>query len=178
MTQITLKGSPIHTNGSLPALGTKAPDFSLTAKDLSDVTLKTFAGKKKILNIFPSIDTPTCAMSVRKFNELATKNPNTVVLCISADLPFASARFCGAEGLEKVHTLSTFRSAFANDYGIQITDSVLKGLCARAVVVIDTDDRILYTEQVPEIAQEPNYDKALSALLFTPPAPKACSCCG
>ena len=178
MSQITLKGSPIHTNGSLPALGTKAPDFLLTAQDLSEVTLKTFSGKKKILNIFPSIDTPTCAMSVRKFNELATKNPNTVVLCISADLPFASARFCGAEGLERVHTLSTFRSAFAGDYGVQITDSVLKGLCARAVFVIDIDDRILYTELVPEIAQEPNYDQALSAINFTSPTPRTCSCCG
>lgn len=178
MTQITLKGSPIHTNGTLPTIGAKAPDFSLTAKDLSETTLKTFSGKKKILNIFPSIDTPTCAMSVRKFNALATKNPDVVVLCISADLPFASARFCGAEGLERVHTLSTFRSTFANDYGVAISDSVLKGLCARAVVVIDADNRVLYTEQVPEIAQEPNYDKALNALSQASSQPHACSCCG
>jgi len=165
MSQITLKGNLIHTNGKLPVSGMKAPDFLLTAKDLSDKTLYDYLGKKVILNIFPSLDTPTCAMSVRRFNAEATKLDNTVVLCISRDLPFAQVRFCGAEGLNNVITLSQFRgSDFGVDYGIQITDGPMAGLLARAVVIVDEKGTVIYTELVPEIAQEPDYASALKAV--------------
>ena len=164
MAQVTLKGNPIHTNGDLPKVGTKAPDFTLTPGDLKDVTLASYAGKKKILNIVPSLDTPTCATSTRKFNQSAGKLPNTVVLVVSADLPFAAKRFCTTEGLENVVPLSLMRGKhFAKDYGVFIEDGPLAGLCARAVVVIDEDDEVVYTQLVPEIGQEPDYDKALAA---------------
>lgn len=165
MAQVTLRGNPVQVEGELPKTGTQAPDFTLTAGDLSDATLATFAGKRKVLNIFPSVDTPTCATSVRKFNAQANELTNAVVLCISTDLPFAQARFCGSEGLENVKNLSDFRdSDFAVDYGVSITDGPLKGLTARAVVVLDENDNVLHSELVSEIGQEPNYEAALAVL--------------
>lgn len=163
MATITLKGNAIHTSGDLPAVGSHAPDFTLTGGDLGDKHLADFQGKRKVLNIFPSIDTPVCALSVKAFNQSASELPNTVVLCISADLPFAAKRFCAAEGLENVVTLSTFRGNF-NAYGINIVDGPLAGLTGRGVVVLNEKDEVIYTELVPEIAQEPNYAKALEAL--------------
>ncbi|MCH4872967.1 thiol peroxidase [Pseudomonas sp. TMW22091] len=165
MAQVTLKGNPVQVNGELPAVGAKAPDFSLVAGDLSDMTLASFAGKRKVLNIFPSVDTPTCATSVRTFNKMASELANTVVLCISADLPFAQARFCGAEGLENVQNLSTLRGAeFIENYGVAIADGPLKGLTARAVVVLDENNNVLHSELVKEIAEEPDYEAALAVL--------------
>ncbi|PIB48930.1 peroxidase [Pseudomonas sp. 2588-5] len=165
MAQVTLRGNPVQVEGELPKTGTQAPDFTLTAGDLSDATLATFAGKRKVLNIFPSVDTPTCATSVRKFNAQANELNNAVVLCISTDLPFAQARFCGSEGLENVKNLSDFRdSDFAVDYGVSIADGPLKGLTARAVVVLDEKDNVLHSELVSEIGQEPNYEAALAVL--------------
>ena len=162
---VTLGGNPVQVGGSLPAKGQLAPDFRLVAKDLADVNLANFAGKRKVLNIFPSIDTPTCAASVRKFNQRASEAANTVVLCISADLPFAQARFCGAEGLDRVQTLSSFRSAsFRHDYGVAIEGGPLAGLAARAVVVLDETNTVVYSQLVAEIADEPDYDTALKAL--------------
>jgi thiol peroxidase len=160
---VTLKGNPIHTEGELPKVGGVAPDFRLTRNDLSEVSLKDYAGKKKIVSIFPSVDTPICALSVRQFNEKAAALKDSVVLNISADLPFAQKRFCAAEGIKNVETLSTFRSNFAKDWKVEITDSALRGLCSRAIVVLDENNRVLYTEQVAEIGQEPNYEKALAA---------------
>jgi thiol peroxidase len=165
MARITLKGQPINTVGSLPAVGSLSPAFTLTGKDLSEVSLSSYRGRKVVLNIFPSLDTPTCAMSVRRFNAAAAVRPDAVVLCISMDLPFAQARFCGAEGLDRVITLSAFRNAaFGERYGVRMADGPLAGLFSRAVMVLDAEGRVLYTEQVPEIAQEPDYDKALAAL--------------
>ncbi len=165
MATITLKGNPIHTYGQLPAVGSQAPDFVLTKTDLADVSLKDFAGKRIVLNIFPSIDTSVCAMSVRKFNAEAGNLKNTVVLCVSLDLPFAHARFCGAEGLNNVISVSELRNrAFGEAYGVRIIDGPLAGLLSRAVVIIDEKGKVKYTEQVPEIAQEPNYAAALKAL--------------
>ncbi len=164
MATITLKGNPIHTIGELPVLGSSVSDFKLTKVDLSEATLANYKGKRKVLNIFPSVDTATCATSVRKFNEQASKLANTVVLCISADLPFAQKRFCAAEGLANVESLSTFRSSFAKEWKLQITDGPLSGLCSRSVVVLDENDKVLYSEQVAEIANEPNYEKALAVL--------------
>lgn len=164
MSKVTLKGNSFNTVGELPKVGSTAPDFKLTKLDLSEATLATYAGKRKVLNIFPSVDTPTCATSVRKFNEQASALKNTVVLCISADLPFAQKRFCGAEGISNVESLSTFRSHFAKEYQVEMADSPLKGLCSRAVVVIDENNKVLHVEQVSEIANEPNYEKALSVL--------------
>ncbi len=165
MAKITLKGNPINTNSELPKIGSKAPDFKLTTADLKDVSLADFKGKKKLLNIFPSIDTPTCAMSTRKFNEQAAKYANTALLMVSADLPFAMSRFCGAENTKTVQTLSMMRDRhFAKDYGVLITEGPLTGITARAVVVLDENDKVLYTELVPEIANEPNYEKALACL--------------
>jgi len=164
MARITLKGNPINTSGNLPSVGSKAPDFKLTKGDLSDTTLKDYAGKKVILNIFPSIDTGVCAASTRKFNAEASKLNNAVVLCVSADLPFALNRFCGAEGIKNVVTGSDLRNKnFGEAYGVRITDGPLAGLLARSVVVLDEKGNVKYTEQVPEIAQEPNYDAALKA---------------
>ena len=163
MAQITLGGNPINTSGELPAVGSTAPDFDLVRQDLSQVGLGTYAGKKKVLNVFPSIDTGICAASVRAFNEKAAGSA-AVVLNISADLPFAQKRFCGAEGIDGAETLSTFRSTFADDYGVRIVDGGMAGLCSRAVLVLDEDNKVVYAEQVPEIAQEPNYDAAMDAL--------------
>ncbi|AZA89929.1 thiol peroxidase [Chryseobacterium sp. G0162] len=163
-TTITLKGNEVHTIGTLPAVGTSVKDFALVDSGLNVKTLETFEGKKKVFNIFPSIDTPTCAASSRKFNEEASKLENTVVINVSKDLPFALGRFCAAEGLDKVETLSDFRSSFGDDYEVTITDSPLKGLLSRAVIVTDENNKVVYTEQVSEIADEPNYDAALAAL--------------
>ncbi len=164
MAQVTFKGSPIQTNGALPKVGGKAPDFKLTNGELRDVTLAEYAGKRKILNIVPSLDTPVCATSARRFNESAGKLANTVVLVVSADLPFAQKRFCTTEGLQNVVPLSLMRGkSFAKDYGVFIEDGPLAGICARAVVVLDEEDRVVYTQLVPEIGQEPDYDRALAA---------------
>ncbi|WP_339842659.1 thiol peroxidase [uncultured Halopseudomonas sp.] len=165
MSSVTMGGKPVQVGGDFPKAGGKAPAFILVAKDLSDVELSSMAGKRKILNIFPSVDTPTCATSVRTFNAKANDVENTVVLCISADLPFAQSRFCGAEGLENVINLSTMRgSEFVHNYGVAIENGPLAGLTARAVVVLDENDQVLYSELVPEIGQEPNYERALGAL--------------
>ncbi|NOZ22883.1 MAG: thiol peroxidase [Planctomycetes bacterium] len=164
MAGITLKGNPIHTIGELPAVGSEAPDFALINGNLEEVTLTSLGSTRKVLNVFPSIDTPVCAMSVRKFNEEAAKLDNTVVLNISADLPFAQQRFCGAEGIENAQTLSCFRSPFPEDYGLLIVDGPIAGLCSRCVIILDGDNKVIYTEQVAEIAEEPDYEKALSAL--------------
>lgn len=162
---ITLKGNPISTVGELPKVGSDAPAFSAVKTDLSECTLSDFSGKKIILNIFPSIDTGVCAASTRRFNQEASGLENTVVLCISADLPFALSRFCGAEGLEDVVPASVFRNPeFGSGYGVTIADGPLAGLMSRAIVIIDESGKVVYTEQVPEIAQEPNYENALAAL--------------
>jgi len=163
---ITLKGNPIHTVGELPRPGSKAPDFRLTRGDLSDVTLADFAGKRKLLNIVPSLDTGVCAASARRFNLEASKVHGAVLLTISRDLPFAQKRFCEAEGIDGVVMLSELRDAkFGQDYGARIIDGPLASLLSRAVVVLDAQDRVVYVEQVPEIGQEPAYDKALAALV-------------
>jgi thiol peroxidase len=165
MANITLHGTPIKTNGELPAVGSQAPEFHLVDGDLNDVKLATYAGKKKLLNIVPSLDTPTCAISTRKFNEFAKQRDDVVMLVISADLPFAQKRFCGAEGVDNVLPLSLMRTrAFAKDYGVLIENGPLAGITARAVVVLDADNRVLHAELVPEIGEEPNYDAALAAL--------------
>ncbi len=165
MSTVTLKGTAVTLLGHLPALGETAPDFKLVDKDLKDVSLADFAGKRKVLNIVPSLDTSVCAASARKFNSAASGLSNTVVLVISADLPFASSRFCAAEGLNNVVTLSLMRGReFLRNYGVEIADSPLKGLAARAVVVLDRDNRVLYTQLVDEISREPDYDAALAAL--------------
>lgn len=165
MATITLGGNPIHTNGDLPKNGTKAPDFQLLKTDLGTATLADFAGSKVVLNIFPSIDTGTCAASVRAFNTKASALENTKVLCISRDLPFAQKRFCGAEGLDNVINLSDFNTgAFGKNYGLEITNGPLAGLHSRVVIVLDENGTIVHTEQVAEIADEPNYDAALAAL--------------
>jgi thioredoxin-dependent peroxiredoxin len=164
MATIKFQGNPLHTSGELPTVGSKAPDFTLVNGKLADVTLATYTGKKKVLNIVPSLDTPTCAMSTRKFNEKASKLENTVVLVISADLPFAQCRFCETEGLKDVIPLSTFRSSFPDDYGVKLTDTFLAGLTARAIVIIGADDKVMYTQLVDELAHEPDYETALAAL--------------
>ncbi|MEW1720999.1 thiol peroxidase [Streptomyces sp. NPDC093109] len=162
---VNFKGSPVNVSGDFPKVGAEAPAFELVAGDLSTATLTTFAGQRKVLNIFPSVDTGTCAASVRKFNEVAAGLENTAVLCVSADLPFAQGRFCGAEGLENVKTLSTFRSrAFVESYGVDLAEGPLAGLAARAVIVLDENDKVIYTELVEEISEEPNYEAALAAL--------------
>lgn len=165
MPEIEFRGNIMHTGGDLPGVGAPAPDFSLTGDGLAPVSLGDFAGQRVVLNIFPSIDTPTCANSVRAFNERAADLDDTAVLCVSADLPFAAGRFCGAEGIENVSCASTFRSPdFYDAYGVQITDGPLAGLCARAVVVIDEGGNVAHCELVNPITDEPNYDAALSAL--------------
>ncbi len=165
MQTVTLGGNPVPVKGNLPRKGDAAPAFRLVTKDLADAGLDQFAGKRKILNIFPSVDTPTCATSVRQFNARASKLVDTVVLCISADLPFAQARFCGAEGLDNVVTLSTMRGRqFLADYGVEIGGGPLEGLCARAVVVLDAGNRVLHSELVAEIKNEPDYEAALKVL--------------
>ena len=165
MATVTLKGNPVTVAGSLPAKGAGAPEFRLTNKDLQDVGLNDYAGKRKVLNIVPSLDTPTCQKSTRVFNEKASAMKNAVVLVVSADLPFAMSRFCGAEGLSNVVTLSTFRNRdFHEKYGVNVVDGALNGLTARAVVVLDENNKVLQSELVPEIGSEPNYDAALAAL--------------
>ncbi len=164
-TTVTLGGNPVRVDGDLPAAGAKAPDFKLTSGALADVSLKDFAGKRKVLNIVPSLDTPTCATSTRKFNESADKLANTAVLVVSADLPFAAKRFCELEGLKNVAHLSTFRHPeFLKAWGVSLAEGPLAGLTARAVVVLDENDKVIHSEMVPEIKQEPNYDAALKAL--------------
>lgn len=165
MASVTLRGNPIAVGGSFPKKGDTAPEFSLTGQDMKDVGLKDFAGKKKVISIVPSLDTPVCQTSTRQFNERASSVANTVVLVVSADLPFAQKRFCGAEGLTNVVTLSTMRGRdFHTNYGVDIQEGALKGVTARGVVVLDENNKVLHAELVPEIAQEPNYDAALGAL--------------
>ncbi|SBS28599.1 putative thiol peroxidase [Marinomonas spartinae] len=164
MAFVTLKGNSIETVGSLPAVGSMAPDFELVKSDMSLVSLKDYQGAKLVLNIFPSVDTPTCATSVRKFNESAASLKGVNVLCVSADLPFAAARFCGAEGIDHVDMGSSFRSTFGDDYGLTFKTGPLVGLLSRSVIVLDESGKVLYSEQVAEIADEPNYDAALAVL--------------
>lgn len=165
MAQITLKGNPVHTLGKLPVVGTKAPDFELVKNDMSVVSLKDFAGSRLVLNIFPSLETGICAMSIRRFNQEAANLKNTKVLCISRDLPYTQAKFCGAEGINNVITLSDFVSGkFGNDYQLLMLDGPMAHLLSRSVVVLDENHKVIYTEQVPEIAQEPDYEKALDSL--------------
>lgn len=162
--QIGWRGETVDVKGNLPQVGDKAPDFVLTANDLSEVTLSDFVGQNLVLNIFPSVDTPTCARSTRRFNEELANLENTAVLCVSADLPFAQKRFCGAEGLDRVVTASSFRSSFSDDYGVTVLTGIRRGLTARAVVVIDTAGTVKHVELVQEVSTEPNYQMALSAL--------------
>ena len=165
MATVMLKGNPVRVSGNLPGKGASAPEFKLTGKDLVDVTLKNYAGKRKVLNIVPSLDTPTCQQSTRVFNQKASSASNAIVLVVSADLPFAMSRFCGAEGLNNVVTLSTFRNRdFHDKYGVDIADGPLKGLTARAVIVLDENNKVLHSQLVSEIASEPNYDAALAVL--------------
>ncbi|KXX64355.1 thiol peroxidase [Marichromatium gracile] len=165
MAQTALQGSPVTLTGTLPAVGQQAPDFTLVDKDLNDRTLADFAGKKKLLNIVPSLDTPVCALSTQRFNAAMAERDDAVALVISADLPFAMGRFCGAEGIDNVIPLSLMRSqAFARDYGVLIADGPLAGICARAVVVLDAEDRVIHCQLVPEITEEPDYAAALAAL--------------
>lgn len=165
MATVTLGGNPVKTSGELPKVGSKAPDFKLIKTDLSTATLSDYQGKRVVLNIFPSVDTGTCAASVRAFNAKASELQNTTVLCISRDLPFAQKRFCGAEGLENVENLSDFNTgSFGKDYGLELSESVLSGLHSRVVLVLDENGMVKYAEQVPEIADEPNYDAALASL--------------
>lgn len=165
MATITLGGNPTHTNGALPKVGTPAPDFKLAATDLTQVSLEDYKGKRIVMNIFPSVDTGVCAASVRHFNKEASALEDTAVLCISRDLPFAQARFCGAEGLDNVATLSDFKDgSFGKEYGLEIADGAFEGLHSRVVLVLDADHTLIYSEQVPEIGQEPNYEAALSSL--------------
>ncbi len=164
MATLTFLNKPLNTSGELPAVGAKAPDFSLVNTQLVDVSLEKFSGKRKVLNIVPSLDTPTCAASTRRFNQKASHLDNTVVLVVSADLPFAQSRFCETEGLKDVIPLSSFRSSFAKDYGVEIIDTLLAGLTARAVLIIDENDQVIYTQLVHDIAQEPDYESALAVL--------------
>lgn len=167
MAQIKFQGKAVHTCGELPAVGAPAPDFKLVNGKLAEVSLATFAGMRKLLSIVPSLDTPTCAASARKFNQKAAALKNSVILAISADLPFAQSRFCQTERIKNLLPLSTFRSSFAEDYGVTLADSLLAGLTARAIVVIDEQDRVIYTELVDELVNEPDYEAALAALQGT-----------
>jgi len=164
MATITLKGNEFQTIGTLPAIGSKAPNFSLRSIDLNNLTLEDFKGGKVILNIFPSVDTGTCATSVRTFNKTASDLKNTKVICVSRDLPFAHARFCGAEGIENVISASDISGDFATDYGLKITEGPLEGLCSRSIVILDENGSVIYTEQVAETVDEPNYEAAINAL--------------
>jgi thiol peroxidase len=164
MATIRFQGNPVNTSGELPAPGSKAPDFVLVDNQLENVTLSAYAGKRKVLNIVPSLDTPTCAASTRKFNQKATHLANTVILVISADLPFAQCRFCETEDLTDITPLSSFRSSFAEDYGVKLVDSLLAGLTARAVIIIDEHDLVIYAELVNELTDEPDYESALGVL--------------
>lgn len=164
MAKITLAGNPVNTIGELPKVGEIAKNFTLVASDLSEKSLSDFQGKRLLLNLFPSIDTGICSASARKFNEVATSLENTLVINISKDLPFALSRFCSAEGLENILTLSDFRGSFSKDYGVEMIDGALKGLISRSIVIINEEGKVIYTEQVPEIKQEPDYEKALAVL--------------
>jgi len=164
MATITRRGASVHTIGDLPAIGAPLPPFTLTGSDMTDFGAEVIGARRVVLNIFPSVDTAVCAMSVRRFNELAAGLENTLVLCISADLPYAQKRFCGAEGIENVITASSFRSSFGSDYGVTMLDGGMRGLLSRAVVVADAEGRVVYTEQVPDISSEPDYAAALAAL--------------
>jgi thiol peroxidase len=166
MAKTALKGNEVNTSGDLPAIGTTAPDFKLVSTDLSEVSLSDFKGQKVILNIYPSVDTGICAMSTTRFNKEASGLDNTKIVCISNDLPFAFSRYCSAEGIDSLATLSNFRDsgAFGKAYGVEMVDGPLKGLCARAIVVVDEEGKVSYTEMVPEITTEPNYEKAMAAL--------------
>ncbi len=164
MATITRRGATVHTVGDLPAIGSVLPPFTLTGSDMTDLDAGVIGSRRVVLNIFPSVDTRVCAMSVRRFNELAAGLENTLVLCISADLPYAQARFCGAEGIDNVITASSFRSSFGSEYGVTMLDGSMRGLLSRAVVVADADGRVVYTEQVPDISSEPDYEAALAAL--------------
>ena len=164
MATVTFGGTPTNTIGELPAVGAKLPEFVLTGADLSDVSSKDLAGRRIVLNIFPSIDTGVCAMSVRRFNELASAWPNTTVVCVSKDLPFALGRFCGAEGIDNVITASAFRSTFGEDYGVTLTDGALRGLLARSVVIADEGGNVVYSHMSPEIGEEPDYEAAAAAI--------------
>jgi len=165
MATITFHGNAIHTCGELPKVGSKAPNFELVSGKLKNITLKNYQGKQKVLVIVPSLDTPTCAISARRFNQQAARLTNTVVLVISTDLPFAQGRFCETEDIQKLIPLSCFRSKFADDYGLRLTDSLLKGLTARAVIILDEDNVIMYSELVAEITNEPDYKAALAVLI-------------
>ena len=164
MANTAFRGTPVNTIGELPEVGTAAPAVELVGSDLSAITNDDFAGRRVVLNIFPSIDTGVCAASVRRFNQLAANLDNTTVVCASADLPFALGRFCAAEGIENVVVGSSFRSNFGDDYGVTMTDGPLQGLLARSVVVLDTEGKVIYTQLVPEIGTEPDYDAALTSL--------------
>ncbi len=166
MSQVMLKGDPVSIGGTFPQVGDNVKDFNLANNKREDVTLEIFSGQKKVINIFPSIDTPTCALSVKRFNQEVSHLSNTVVLCVSADLPFAQKRFCGAEGTDKIITLSSYRNneKFSNDYGVAILDTSLKGLTSRAVIVLDENNKVIHSELVAEITEEPNYEAALSVL--------------
>ena len=164
MAETSLGGTPVHTSGELPTVGSPAPRFTLTKSDMTTLASDDLAGQKVVLNIFPSVDTGVCAASVRRFNELAATLEDTTVLCVSADLPFALRRFCGAEGIDNVVVASSFRTGFGDDYGVRMVDGAMRGLLARAVVVLDTDGTVLHSQLVPEIAQEPDYDAAIAAL--------------
>ena len=164
MATTSLRGNPVQTVGELPVVGDQAPAYTLTGSDLGDVTSAGLAGSRVVLNIFPSLDTATCAQSVRRFNELASSLDRTVVVCASADLPFAAKRFCATEGLQNVVTGSAFRSSFGTDYGVTMTDGAMRGLLARSVVVVDADGTVLHTQLVPDIGTEPDYDAAVAAL--------------
>jgi thiol peroxidase len=164
MATTSLQGNPVHTTGELPATGDKAPAFTLAGGDLSDFSSEDFSGQRVVLNIFPSIETGVCSASVRRFNELAAGLDNTAVVCVSVDLPFTLAKFCGAEGIENVTVGSAFRSSFGTDYGVTLTDGPWSGLLARAVIVLDTDGTVLHTEVVPDIGTEPDYDAATAVL--------------
>lgn len=164
MAETAFRGNPAHTAGDLPEAGAPAPSFTLTKSDLSDLTVDDLAGKKTVLNIFPSIDTQVCATSVRTFNKLAADRDDTTVVCVSADLPFAQNRFCGAEGISNVVTASTFRSDFGTSFGVELAEGAMRGLMARSVVVLDQQGKVTYVQLVPEISQEPDYDAAMAAL--------------
>jgi thiol peroxidase len=164
MATTAIKGNPVHTSGELPAVGSDAPDFLLVATDMSEKNLASYAGKKKILSINPSYDTHVCQTAMRTFNQRAAGLDGVVVLMVSADLPFAQNRFCAAEGIESVEAVSTFRGSFLKDYGVELVDGPMKGVAARAIVVVDENDKVVYTELVPEIGQEPDYDAALAAV--------------
>lgn len=164
MAATAFQGNPVQTSGELPAVGSQAPSVALTGADLGDITSESLGGRRVVLNIFPSVDTGVCAQSVRKFNELAASLDNTTVVCASADLPFALSRFCAAEGLESVQVGSSFRTDFGDTYGVSMTDGPLRGLLARSVVVVDADGKVIHSELVPEITDEPNYDAAVQAL--------------